>query len=415
MSLKQWRIHDDIHIDTYSSIDLNFDKFINSEIIPTLYNDNILIWLDRCIHNYDQDDRYSFYQLYCVIKSIFIFTNEEECLKFIKKFETNKNKLFLIVSGSVGQNFVPNINHLSQINSIYIFCGRKNRHEDWVKNYKKIKGVFDDIKDLCINLEYNTRKFELNTVEIENLIKLLPKKSSSPYKFDEIICFSNSYCDIYQPQDDIQISTTSIEIPFSNKENCSSKNEIEVNNNVTSSQTVTPFTQYKQQMEFSDTGIWPSLSVIDSEQNGIFNHLHSVVGTVKYFQSIENCLQYVCDNREDPHLIVICDLTKIEYLPILIRTHVRNIYIYCPNKSLNEYCIWSEKYPNIVSVLQHIDTLTRLILWDLSACIVNIGNYYDNENQKNLAQTRYRYAYRLHIIIHEDLNNRLQMFERVDQ
>ncbi|CAF5151190.1 unnamed protein product, partial [Rotaria sp. Silwood1] len=277
------------------------------------------------------------------------------------------------------------------------FWGRKNRHEDWVKNYKKIKGVFDDIKDLCINLEYNTRKFELNTVEIENLIKLLPKKSSSPYKFDEIICFSNSYCDIYQPQDDIQISTTSIEIPFSNKENCSSKNEIEVNNNVTSSQTVTPFTQYKQQMEFSDTGIWPSLSVIDSEQNGIFNHLHSVVGTVKYFQSIENCLQYVCDNREDPHLIVICDLTKIEYLPILIRTHVRNIYIYCPNKSLNEYCIWSEKYPNIVSVLQHIDTLTRLILWDLSACIVNIGNYYDNENQKNLAQTRYRYAYRLHI------------------
>ena len=60
-----------------------------------------------------------------LIKSIVIFTNEQKCLEFINKFRS-KNKLFLIVSGSLGKNFVPKIYHLSQINSIYIFCGQLN-------------------------------------------------------------------------------------------------------------------------------------------------------------------------------------------------------------------------------------------------------------------------------------------------
>ena len=69
---------------------------------------------------------------------------------------------------------------------------------------------------------------------------------------------------------------------------------------------------------------------------------------------------------------------------------VTNVYIYCSNNRINEYYALSEKYSNIVSVLQQIDTLTRLVLWDLSACVVDIGNYYDSQNKKKLAQTRYQ-------------------------
>jgi hypothetical protein len=73
--------------------------------------------------------------------------------------------------------------------------------------------------------------------------------------------------------------------------------------------------------------------------------------------------------------------------------------------------MFGKKYPNIVSVMQHIHTLTRLILWDLSACVVDIGNYYASINKKNLAQTRYYYAYRLCSIIQADLNNRIETIE----
>jgi hypothetical protein len=159
------------------------------------------------------------------------------------------------------------------------------------------------------------------------------------------------------------------------------------------------------------SGIWPCVSVIDSTRDGLVNHLHSAIGTVKYFNSINNFLQDIHNNLADPHLIVISNPTNIEQFSRLIHRCVRRVYIYCSNNRLNEYDAWSEKYSPIVSVLQHFDTLTRLILWDLSACIVDIANYYDSENKTNLAQARYRYAYRLHVIIQGDLNNRIEMIQ----
>ncbi|CAF4830911.1 unnamed protein product, partial [Rotaria socialis] len=61
-----------------------------------------------------------------------------------------------------------------------------------------------------------------------------------------------------QPNDDIQISTESAEIPFGIEENSSLKNHIETQGQVESSQTVTPYTHRNQQMEFSDTGKYKS-------------------------------------------------------------------------------------------------------------------------------------------------------------
>lgn len=161
------------------------------------------------------------------------------------------------------------------------------------------------------------------------------------------------------------------------------------------------------------SGIWPCVSVVDSTRNELFNHIHSAIETVKYFNSTENFLQHFGNHPTDPHLIVISNPTNIEHLSILIHPRVKNVYIYCSNNRLNEYDAWSERYSHVVAVLQHFDTLIRLILWDLSACIVDIANYYDSRNEKSLAQARYRYVYRLHISIEGDLNNRIGMIENI--
>ncbi len=151
--------------------------------------------------------------------------------------------------------------------------------------------------------------------------------------------------------------------------------------------------------------------MVDNDRNQFVNHLHSTIESVKHFYSIENVLQHIHDHPVDPHFIVVRNPINIEHLSLLLHPRVRRIYIYCSNNRLNEYDAWSEKYSHIVSVLQHVDTLTRLILWDLSACIVDIGNYYDAEKQTDLSQARYRYAYRLHVIIQGHLNNRIEMIE----
>ncbi|CAF2896034.1 unnamed protein product [Rotaria sp. Silwood2] len=413
--LKEWRMHENIDIDPSLLIDCNINKFKNPKNVSTFYDDDILIWLDKCIHDNEQDDQYSIYQLRRLMNSFLIFTNEKECLQFITNFTTTEHKFFIVISGSLGKDLVPTINCLSQIDSIYIFCGKKIEHEYWAKNYEKVKGVFNNIKDLGVDLTNNRQKYEYSPSKIKHSIDLSSKKLSLPCESNDIINLNNSTYNNFQPYDNIQISIASADIPFNNKENCSSINEIEIDNNIESSRNVIPFVQYKQQMEFSDNGIWPCVFVIDRVRNEVFNHLNSVLGTVKYSNSMENCLEHVCQHRDDPHSIILCDLTNIEYLPILIRSNVRNIYIYCPNTSLKDYSVWNERYPSVICAMQHIETLTRLIIWDLSACIVNIGNYYNNQNQKTMAQTRYRYAYRLHIVFRENLNDTMRMFEIIDQ
>jgi hypothetical protein len=133
MPLKEWRINKNICTYPSSLKDFNFDSLTNIEVIPILHDDNILIWLDASFHKENLDDQRSINRLRLVIISIVIFTDEQTCSKFINKFKT-KNKLLLIVSGSLGQSFVPKIDLLLQIYSIYVFCGRKIKHESWAQN-----------------------------------------------------------------------------------------------------------------------------------------------------------------------------------------------------------------------------------------------------------------------------------------
>ena len=60
----------------------------------------------------------------------------------------------MIVSGAFGQNLVPIIHDLPQIDSIFVFCGNKDFHKQWAKNWSKIKGVFTEISDLCTAVEH---------------------------------------------------------------------------------------------------------------------------------------------------------------------------------------------------------------------------------------------------------------------
>jgi hypothetical protein len=51
----------------------------------------------------------------------------------------------MIISGSLEQHIVPRVHNMSQVDSIFNFCGNKKYHEQWVKDWLKIKGVFTEI------------------------------------------------------------------------------------------------------------------------------------------------------------------------------------------------------------------------------------------------------------------------------
>ena len=78
----------------------------------------------------------------------------------------NDEKAFVIVSGSLGQHLVPNIHDMPQLDAIYIFCGNKSRHEQWTKEWIKIKGVHTDIKPICEALQQAAKQCNQDSIAV---------------------------------------------------------------------------------------------------------------------------------------------------------------------------------------------------------------------------------------------------------
>ncbi|CAF5083701.1 unnamed protein product, partial [Rotaria sp. Silwood1] len=73
-------------------------------------------------------------------------------------------KVFVISSGAFGQHLVPEIHDIPHLDTIYIFCGNKARHEQWVKQWSKIRGVFTSIKPICELLKKVARDCEHDAI-----------------------------------------------------------------------------------------------------------------------------------------------------------------------------------------------------------------------------------------------------------
>ncbi|CAF1358621.1 unnamed protein product [Adineta steineri] len=55
------------------------------------------------------------------------------------------------------------------LDTIYIFCGNKSRHEGWVQKWTKIKGVHTNIKDICQALQVAVKQCHQDTIAVSFL------------------------------------------------------------------------------------------------------------------------------------------------------------------------------------------------------------------------------------------------------
>ena len=124
----------------------------------------LLIWLDSNIDNNSTDCRNTIMQLRRAINSINTFTDGDQCIQFLE--DINKEKVCMIISGSLGQHIVPQVHNMSQVDSIFIFCSNKKYHEQWAKEWSKIKGVFTEIAPICQALKQVAQECEQNAISI---------------------------------------------------------------------------------------------------------------------------------------------------------------------------------------------------------------------------------------------------------
>ncbi|CAF1303661.1 unnamed protein product [Adineta ricciae] len=87
------------------------------------------------------------------------FTDNDECVECI--LNDNYSEVYLIISESLGQSLVPCIHDISRLDCLFIFRENKSFHEQWNKDWKKIKGILIDATSLC---QGTFRRYEQNAI-----------------------------------------------------------------------------------------------------------------------------------------------------------------------------------------------------------------------------------------------------------
>jgi tetratricopeptide (TPR) repeat protein len=129
-----------------------------------MVQNSLLIWLDKNIDDNSVDCQNTITQLRCVVNIINTFTDDDECIQFLDSM--GNEKACMIISGSLGQQIVPRIHNMSQVDSIFIFCDDKKYHEQWTKEWTKIKGVFTEISPICEALKQTAQEHEQNATSM---------------------------------------------------------------------------------------------------------------------------------------------------------------------------------------------------------------------------------------------------------
>ena len=103
--------------------------------------ERILVWLDT---QFDANIRLDFERIFSRIST---FENAEQCTTFLNQIDNER--IFLVVSGRLGEEIVRKIHDRIQIDAIFVFCMDKSKHEQWTNQWKKIHGIFTQTVPLC--------------------------------------------------------------------------------------------------------------------------------------------------------------------------------------------------------------------------------------------------------------------------
>jgi hypothetical protein len=133
--------------------------------------ENIIVaWLDSTLDNPNQDTLNSKFQLCQIARTLRTFTDPNKCIQLFK--EIKNEKIFLIVSGSLCETILEQINDHPQLAIIYLFCEQKSNYEKLIDQYPKIKGIYTEISTICEQMIIDLKQWDndLNTFEINSKI-----------------------------------------------------------------------------------------------------------------------------------------------------------------------------------------------------------------------------------------------------
>ncbi|CAF4122903.1 unnamed protein product [Rotaria sp. Silwood2] len=124
----------------------------------------LLIWADANIDQSNTCYQNTLAQLRSVVNEVNIFTQPDDCVEFLMNF--GGMKAFLILEESLGEQIVPRIHDIPQLDTIYIFGVGKPRDEQWTKEWVKVKGVYTAIAPICECLQQDVKQYNQDSIAV---------------------------------------------------------------------------------------------------------------------------------------------------------------------------------------------------------------------------------------------------------
>ena len=144
----------------------------------------LLIWADSSLNEKEEDYQSTLRHLRSVVNEVHLLTTPAQCITFLN--EMDKQKAFIISSGALGRDLVPEIHDIAPVDTIYIFCANKQRHEGWAKQWPKIQGVYTEIRPICELLKKATRELDHDAISISIVPKQMGASDGEKPKLDQL-------------------------------------------------------------------------------------------------------------------------------------------------------------------------------------------------------------------------------------
>jgi len=124
------------------------------------------VWLDACLNKSISSLNARYYRNLIIElnNAVQFFTDPIKCIDFMKTIK--KEKLILIVSGSLADQILKNIHLYKPLTAVFIFCKYQDHYTDLLTKYKKIIGIYHDRDSLLESIRKTIDRLEKQMVVI---------------------------------------------------------------------------------------------------------------------------------------------------------------------------------------------------------------------------------------------------------
>ncbi|CAF1078768.1 unnamed protein product [Didymodactylos carnosus] len=139
----------DVPIIQNQSILLN-KRAAELEKLPSNKEDITIVWLDKYINDAIEHTKILLNKINDYVQ---VYRDPYQCLSDI---ESKQEKIFLIITGSYAENFLTDFHIKPQIDSIFIYCAKREKYTNLLQKYNKIIGCFDLEQELIKSVHQTT-------------------------------------------------------------------------------------------------------------------------------------------------------------------------------------------------------------------------------------------------------------------